>query len=72
MDGVIEKKYRVYVSWMVAAETVVEAKDEQEAIELAHGIDLDTFDKQEYIPHSFEADLALPDGWSSFQPSGGD
>jgi len=53
------KKYKVYVSWTVGAETVVEAKDEVEAIDLAHGMDLDTFNNQDYIQNSFEADYNL-------------
>ena len=53
------KKYKVYVTWTVGAETVVEAKDEEEAIDLAHGMDLDTFDNQDYIQDSFEADYNL-------------
>ncbi len=53
------KKYKVYVSWTVGAETVVEAKDEVEAIDLVHGMDLDTFDNQDYIQDSFEADYNL-------------
>tara|TARA_R100001126_G_scaffold44147_1_gene25056 strand:+ start:58 stop:417 length:360 start_codon:yes stop_codon:yes gene_type:complete len=53
------KKYKVYVSWTVGAETVVEAKDAVEAIDLAHGMDLDTFDNQDYIQDSFEADYNM-------------
>ena len=53
------KKYKVYVSWTVCAETVVEAKDEVEAIDLAHGMDLDTFDNQDYVQNSFEADYNM-------------
>ena len=53
------KKYKVYVAWSLCAETIIEARDESEAIDLAHGMDLDTFDNQEYLSNSFEVDCNM-------------
>ena len=49
-------KYKVYVTWTVGAETVIDAGSEEEAVELVHGMDLDTFDGQDYVSNSFEVD----------------
>ena len=50
------KRYRVPVSWSVGAETVVEADSVEDAMDLATGMDLDTFDNVEYISDSFDID----------------
>tara|TARA_R100000655_G_scaffold94485_1_gene135914 strand:- start:746 stop:967 length:222 start_codon:yes stop_codon:yes gene_type:complete len=50
------KKYKVYVTWTVGAEAVIDAESEEEAVDLAHGMDLDTFDGQDYVSNSFEVD----------------
>ncbi len=45
------------VSWTVQASVYVDAKDRDEAEDLACGIDLDCYENAEYSPDSFEVDF---------------
>ncbi len=49
-------KYNVPVTWSICAMAEVEANNEEEAADLATGMDLDTFECAEYVPESFEVD----------------
>ena len=50
------KKYEVFVTWTVGASAIVEADNMVDAIDLVHGIDLNSFKNQDYIKDSFEVD----------------
>jgi phosphosulfolactate synthase (CoM biosynthesis protein A) len=50
------KEYTVFVTWTVGASVVLEADSVDDAVDLAHGIDLDLFENQNYINNSFEVD----------------
>ena len=54
-----KKKFFVPVSWTVAAEIVVEAANEDEAMELAAATDLDCFNKVDYVQGSFDVDFGM-------------
>jgi len=53
------KKFLVPVTWVVAAEVVVEAESEDEAMDLATGIDLDCFENADYVNGSFDVDFNM-------------
>ena len=53
------KKFFVPVTWVVAAEVVVEAESEEEAMDLATGIDLDCFENADYVQGSFDVDFDM-------------
>jgi hypothetical protein len=53
------KKFLVPVTWVVAAEVVVEAESEEEAMDLATGIDLDNFENAGYVNGSFDVDFNM-------------
>ena len=53
------KEYKVFVTWTVGASVIIEADDIDDAVELAHGIDLDCFENQEYLNGSFYVDPDL-------------
>ena len=53
------KKFFVPVTWVVAAEVVVEAESEEEAMDLATGIDLDCFENADYVQGSFDVDFGM-------------
>jgi len=53
------KKFLVPVTWVVAAEVVVEAESEDEAMDLATGIDLDCFENADYVQGSFDVDFGM-------------
>ena len=53
------KKFFVPVTWVVAAEVVVEAESEEEAMDLATGIDLDCFENADYVQGSFDVDFNM-------------
>ena len=53
------KKFFVPVTWVVAAEVVVEAESEEEAMDLATGIDLDNFENADYVNGSFDVDFNM-------------
>jgi len=53
------KKFVVPVTWLMAAEVVVEAESEDEAMDLATGIDLDNFENADYVNGSFEVDFNM-------------
>tara|TARA_R100001443_G_C3278211_1_gene159726 strand:+ start:414 stop:683 length:270 start_codon:yes stop_codon:yes gene_type:complete len=53
------KKFFVPVTWVVAAEVVVEAESEEEAMDLATGIDLDRFENADYVQGSFDVDFNM-------------
>ena len=53
------KKFFVPVTWVVAAEVVVEAESEEEAMDLATGIDLDCFENADYVNGSFDVDFNM-------------
>ena len=54
-----KKKFVVPVTWVVAAEVVVEAESEDEAMDLATGIDLDNFENASYVNGSFDVDFGM-------------
>jgi len=54
-----KKKFLVPVTWLVAAEVVVEAADEDEAMDLATGIDLENYKNQGYVNGSFDVDFGM-------------
>ena len=55
------KKFVVPVTWVVAAEVVIEAESEQEAMELANNIDLSgvDFNNADYVQGSFDVDFDM-------------
>ena len=53
------KKFLVPVTWVVAAEIVVEAESEEEAMELANNVDLDCFENADYVGGSFDVDFDM-------------
>ena len=53
------KKFVVPVTWLMAAEVVVEAESEDEAMDLATGIDLDIFENAGYVNGSFDVDFNM-------------
>ena len=53
------KKFFVPVTWVVAAEVVIEAESEEEAMDLATGIDLDNFENADYVNGSFDVDFNM-------------
>ena len=53
------KKFLVPVTWVVAAEVVIEAESEDEAMDLATGIDLDNFENADYVNGSFDVDFNM-------------
>jgi hypothetical protein len=53
------KKFLVPVTWVVAAEVVIEAESEEEAMDLATGIDLDNFENAGYVNGSFDVDFNM-------------
>ena len=53
------KKFLVPVTWIVAAEIVVEAESEEEAMDLATGVDLDCFENADYVGGSFDVDFDM-------------
>ena len=53
------KKFLVPVTWVVAAEVVIEAESEDEAMDLATGIDLDNFENAGYVNGSFDVDFNM-------------
>jgi hypothetical protein len=54
-----KKKFVVPVTWLMAAEVVVEAESEDEAMDLATGIDLDNFENADYVNGSFDVDFNM-------------
>jgi hypothetical protein len=54
-----KKKFVVPVTWLMAAEVVVEAESEDEAMDLATGIDLDNFENAAYVNGSFDVDFNM-------------
>ena len=52
-----ENKYLVTVSWTVQASVYVDAKDHDEAEDLARGLDLDNYENAEYASNSFKVDF---------------
>ena len=54
-----KKKFVVPVTWVVAAEVVIEAEREDEAMDLATGIDLDNFKNADYVQGSFDVDFGM-------------
>ena len=55
------KKFLVPVTWVVAAEVVIEAESEQEAMELANNVDLSgvDFNNADYVQGSFDVDFDM-------------
>ena len=53
------KKFVVPVTWLVAAEVVVEAVSEEEAMKLANNVDLDNFENADYVNGSFDVDFNM-------------
>ena len=53
------KKFLVPVTWVVAAEVVIEAESEDEAMELANDVDLDCFENADYVNGSFDVDFNM-------------
>ena len=53
------KKFLVPVTWVVAAEVVIEAESEDEAMELANNVDLDCFENADYVNGSFDVDFNM-------------
>tara|TARA_B100000287_G_scaffold36004_1_gene33137 strand:+ start:569 stop:772 length:204 start_codon:yes stop_codon:yes gene_type:complete len=53
------KKFFVPVTWVMAGEVVVEAESEEEAMDLATGIDLDNFENADYVNGSFDVDFNM-------------
>ena len=58
------KKFVVPVTWLMAAEVVVEAESEDEAMDLATGIDLDNFENADYVNGSFDIDFNMVEEWT--------
>ena len=54
-----KKKFVVPVTWVVAAEVVIEAEREDEAMELANNVDLDCFENADYVQGSFDVDFGM-------------
>jgi len=54
-----KKKFVVPVTWVVAAEVVIEAGSEDEAMELANNVDLDCFENADYVQGSFDVDFGM-------------
>ena len=54
-----KKKFVVPVTWVVAAEVVIEAENELEANDLAHNVDLDCFENADYVQGSFDIDFNM-------------
>ena len=54
-----KKKFVVPVTWLMAAEVVIEAESEDEAMDLATGIDLDNFENAGYVNGSFDVDFNM-------------
>ena len=54
-----KKKFVVPVTWVVAAEVVIEAEDAVEANDFAFGMDLDTIKGADYVPNSFDVDFGM-------------
>ena len=54
-----KKKFVVPVTWLVAAEVVIEAENELEANDLAHNVDLDCFENADYVQGSFDIDFNM-------------
>ena len=54
-----KKKFFVPVTWVMAGEVVVEAENEEEAMDLATGIDLDNFENADYVNGSFDVDFNM-------------
>ena len=55
------KKFVVPVTWVVAAEVVIEAESEDEAMDLANNIDLSgvDFNNADYVQGSFDVDFGM-------------
>ena len=53
------KQFLVPVTWVVAAEVVIEAESEEEAMELANNVDLDCFENADYVNGSFDVDFNM-------------
>ena len=53
------KKFFVPVTWVVAAEVVIEAESEEEAMALANNVDLDCFENADYVNGSFDVDFNM-------------
>ena len=53
------QKFLVPVTWVVAAEVVIEAESEEEAMELANNVDLDWFENADYVNGSFDVDFNM-------------
>ena len=58
------KKFFVPVTWVVAAEVVIEAESEEEAMELANNVDLDCFENADYVNGSFDIDFNMVEEWT--------
>ncbi len=58
------KKFLVPVTWVVAAEVVIEAESEEEAMELANNVDLDCFENADYVNGSFDVDFGMIEEWT--------
>jgi len=55
-----KKKFYVPVTWLVAAEVVIEAENELEANDLAHRwSNLDCFENADYVQGSFDIDFDM-------------
>ena len=54
-----KKKFWVPVSWVVAAEVVVEAKNELEANDLANALTFSEFENVKPISHSLDIDFNM-------------
>ena len=59
-----KKKFVVPVTWVVAAEVVIEAESEDEAMELANNVDLDCFENADYVQGSFDVDFGMIEEWT--------
>jgi len=53
------KKFVVPVTWVVAAEVVVEARSEDEAMTMANNVALDKFENADYVNGSFDVDFDM-------------
>ena len=53
------KKFVVPVTWVVAAEVVVEAANALGANDLAHNVALDKFENADYVSGSFDVDFDM-------------
>ncbi len=54
-----KKKFWVPVSWVVAAEVVVEAKNELEANDLANALTFSEFENVKPVSHSLDIDFGM-------------